>query len=87
MPDTAIPMPPLPDDEEREQLLRAAADLGAAVHEIVVTVYPVFQAVIEQAARTFAALQNAGLLDADGKPARRTDRPAWQSPYGPPTRR
>jgi hypothetical protein len=28
------------------------------------------------------------VIDQDGRPARpRADRPAWQSPYGPPTRR
>lgn len=87
MPDTAIPLPPLLTDEDREQLLQAAAELGAQVQQIVTAVMPVFQAVVEQAARTFAALQSAGLLDADGKPTRPADRPAWQSPYGPPTTR
>ncbi|MFB7029653.1 MULTISPECIES: hypothetical protein [unclassified Streptomyces] len=32
-------------------------------------------------------LRAAGLLDKDGHPTRRPDRPAWQSPYGPPPRR
>ncbi|MEH0428816.1 hypothetical protein QBB34_21275 [Streptomyces stelliscabiei] len=26
-------------------------------------------------------------IDQDGSPIRRTDRPAWQSPYGPPSPR
>lgn len=43
--------------------------------------------VLEQIARSFQALREAGAIDEDGKPARRPDRPAWQSPYGPPQRR
>ncbi|WP_060905373.1 hypothetical protein [Streptomyces scabiei] len=46
---------------------------------------------IEELGRALAAasqaVRDAGLVDADGKPARRPDRPAWQSPYGPPRRR
>lgn len=45
--------------------------------------------VIKALAKTFEAyaqaLQQAGLADEDGKPVRQSDRPAWQSPYGPPT--
>ncbi|MDX2800095.1 hypothetical protein [Streptomyces scabiei] len=32
-------------------------------------------------------LREAGLVNEDGTPAKRPDRPAWQSPYGPPRRR
>ncbi|MFD3574743.1 hypothetical protein [Streptomyces sp. NPDC058644] len=42
---------------------------------------------IEEAGRAFQTMRDAGLIDDDGKPARRPDRPAWQSPYGPPRRR
>lgn len=42
--------------------------------------------VMEQLARSFQAMRDAGLVDESGKPARRPDRPAWQSPYGPPQR-
>ncbi|XMN09335.1 hypothetical protein ACK8N7_26495 [Streptomyces griseobrunneus] len=38
---------------------------------------------IDQASR---AVQSTGLVDETGK-ARHRDRPAWQSPYGPPRRR
>lgn len=33
------------------------------------------------------ALRDAGVMDDEGKPVRRRDRPAWQSPYGPPQKR
>ncbi|WP_073946499.1 hypothetical protein [Streptomyces kebangsaanensis] len=49
---------------------------------------------MDELARALAALtatvrnlQEAGVIDEIGKPARRRDRPAWQSPYGPPRRR
>ena len=46
---------------------------------------------LEEIGRTFAAMKgaarHAGLIDDHGKPAPRRDRPAWQSPYGPPRRR
>jgi hypothetical protein len=38
----------------------------------------------------FTALADAAsprVIDQHGNPVRRTDRPAWQSPYGPPPRR
>lgn len=35
-----------------------------------------------------AEAQRPRVIDQDGNPIRpRSDRPAWQSPYGPPTRR
>lgn len=46
---------------------------------------------VEEMSRTFAtaarALRSAGLIDEDGRVVRQPDRPAWQSPYGPPPRR
>lgn len=87
MPDTAIPLPPLLTDEDREQLLRLTAELGAAFQQITAAMLPTFQAVVQQFVELQRALQGAGLLDADRTPVRRTDRPAGQSPYGPPTTR
>jgi hypothetical protein len=43
--------------------------------------------VMEQVGRAFQTMREAGLVEDDGKPAKRPDRPAWQSPYGPPRRR
>ncbi|MFE2912846.1 hypothetical protein [Kitasatospora indigofera] len=89
MTDAAIPMPPLP--AEREQLLRDLAALTAQCQTTAIVMFealaPVARALVAQFAELQSALQDAGLLDADGKPTRRPDRPAWQSPYGPPTRR
>ncbi|WP_405925452.1 hypothetical protein [Streptomyces sp. NBC_00035] len=41
---------------------------------------------IEEMGRIFQALRDAGPIDESGKPTRSPDRPAWQSPYGPPRR-
>ncbi|MCI4143033.1 hypothetical protein [Streptomyces sp. MMS20-AI2-20] len=74
-------------DEQREQLLANVAHLYAAIDRFVAALRPQ----LEAAARAFAdlgqQLHAAGLIDADGNPTARPDRPAWQSPYGPPTRR
>ncbi|MFC8520780.1 hypothetical protein [Streptomyces sp. NPDC057257] len=47
--------------------------------------------VVEAAARGIEAygraLRQAGLIDQHGRVVARPDRPSWQSPYGPPTRR
>jgi hypothetical protein len=86
VPDTAIPMPDLPTDEQCEELMRIAAELSAAFQQIAAALAPVAQVLAEQVTQTYAALQATGYLDKDGKPTRPVDRPAWQSPYGPPTR-
>jgi uncharacterized protein with von Willebrand factor type A (vWA) domain len=73
--------------EQREQLLRNVAETFAAIDRFARALWPQ----LEAAARAFAELgqqlQDAGLIDADGKPTARPDRPAWVSPYGPPPRR
>jgi ribosomal protein S12 methylthiotransferase accessory factor YcaO len=74
-------------DAEREALLRAGAALSAAITEFAQALLPAVQAAARQLTAHLEALKTAGLLDTNGKPARRTDRPAWQSPYGPPTKR
>ncbi|MER8219719.1 hypothetical protein ABTZ58_03795 [Streptomyces sp. NPDC094143] len=74
-------------DEQREQLLRNVAEVHAAINAFVQAVIPQVQAAARAFAQISAQLQRAGLLDADGKPTARPDRPAWQTPYGPPTRR
>jgi hypothetical protein len=47
--------------------------------------------VVEELARGIQAygraLRAARVIDQDGRPVRRPERPAWQSPYGPPGRR
>jgi uncharacterized protein with von Willebrand factor type A (vWA) domain len=74
-------------DEQREQLLRNATEVYAAINAFARALLPQVQA----AARAFVdlgrQLQDAGFLDENGKPTKRPDRPAWLSPYGPPTRR
>ncbi|MBP5918656.1 hypothetical protein F3K34_44095 [Streptomyces sp. LBUM 1486] len=50
-----------------------------------------YAAAVAQVAKAFEELarhvREAGLANEDGPPARRPDRPAWQSPYGPPRSR
>lgn len=43
--------------------------------------------VMEQISKTHEALREAKVIDAQGRPISRPDRPAWQSTYGPPARR
>lgn len=71
-------------DEQRDQLLRAVADLTAAFRQFAEACMPMVLAFAEQFAQATKALQEAGYLDEEGKPAERPDRPDWQSPYGPP---
>jgi hypothetical protein len=73
-------------DAEREALLRAIADLATAFQQLATALMPTFQAMVQQCAHAYAALQAAGYIDPDGKPTHPTDRRAWQSPYGPPSR-
>jgi hypothetical protein len=72
--------------EQREQLLATMAKIGADVQAIIqslVTAFaPIADAVGKQLAEFQQALQTAGLLDQDGRPVQ-SDRPAWQTPYGP----
>ncbi len=91
---TTVPDPaPVPalTEEQRDQVLRAMAELAAAAQAIatvfVHAVLPAVQAAAQQLAAFQQQMQTAGLLDSDGRPARPADRPAWQTPYGPPTRR
>lgn len=44
---------------------------------------PALQEAGREIARAFENLKQAGIVAADGKPARAPDRPAWQSRYGP----
>lgn len=64
-----------------------AAEMTARIR---IALQPMAEAAIntlKQLSESLAQLRQAGLCDNDGKPARRRDRPAWQTPYGPPRRR
>ncbi|QTU45620.1 hypothetical protein F3K20_12760 [Streptomyces scabiei] len=74
-------------DEQREQLLRSMASLTAAFRQLAQACLPLLQATAEQFVLHTEALKEAGLLDDEYKPIKAADRPAWQSPYGPPPRR
>lgn len=74
-------------DEQREQLLHNVAELHAAIGKFAQALWPQLQAAAKAFADLGRQLQDAGLIDADGKPTKRRARPAWQTPYGPPPRR
>ncbi|GGV68958.1 hypothetical protein GCM10010294_25230 [Streptomyces griseoloalbus] len=80
------PLAPQLTEEQREQLLRNAAEVHAAIDRFARALIPQVQAAAKAFADLGRQLQDAGLIDADGKPTR-TDRPAWQTPYRPPQRR
>ncbi|MEU4172131.1 hypothetical protein AB0F46_35270 [Streptomyces sp. NPDC026665] len=67
----------------RETVARFAAGCQTAVRAYAEAMRPF----VEELARAVQALRDAGPIPEDGEPARRSDRPAWQSPYGPPARR
>ncbi|MBT2427220.1 hypothetical protein J7F02_16465 [Streptomyces sp. ISL-112] len=75
--------PPTVDPER----VRAAAEQAcAALRAWAEAVAPAVRAMAEEFARLAEHLREAGVVDDHGRPTRR-DRPAWQSPYGPPPRR
>ncbi|MDX2566066.1 hypothetical protein PV413_23785 [Streptomyces scabiei] len=74
-------------DEQREQMLQRIVTVTAEIRRIAEAVAPAVIAAVTELNKAMQALREAGLLDEDFKPVQRSDRPAWQSPYGPPSRR
>ncbi|MEI5522509.1 hypothetical protein WB388_18060 [Streptomyces brasiliscabiei] len=74
-------------DEQREQMLQRIVTVTAEIRKIAEAVAPAVIAAVTELNKAMQALREAGLLDDDYKPIRPADRPAWQSPYGPPPRR
>ncbi|MCL6734403.1 MULTISPECIES: hypothetical protein [Streptomyces] len=64
----------------REAYATLAGAYAAAARPIVIEVARRLEAV-------GSSLRAGRLIDQDGKPVRQPDRPAWQSPYGPPSPR
>lgn len=71
-------------NEQREALLRNVAAVHAAISQFTAALVPQVRAAAEAFAEIGKQLRQAGLLDESGKPTSGPDRPAWQSPYGPP---
>lgn len=69
-----------------ERVRAAVEQMRAALRAWAEAVAPAVRAMAEEFARLAQHLREAGVVDDHGRPVRR-DRPAWQSPYGPPTRR
>lgn len=69
-----------------EQMRAAVEQMRAAFRAWAEAVAPAARALVAEFARLAEQLREAGVVDEQGRPARR-DRPAWQSPYGPPPRR
>ena len=74
-------------DEQRETIARQAAELHAAIAQLAESFIPVARAIVDAFNQLGRQLREAGLIDDDGKLIKAADRPAWQSPYGPPSRR
>lgn len=70
-----------------ERARRAREILDALARALNESVKPAVEQAGRDIARSFDALKQAGLVDADCKPVRPRDRPAWQSPYGPARQR
>ncbi|QFR00736.1 hypothetical protein F9278_36285 [Streptomyces phaeolivaceus] len=82
-----IPTVPMPGWEHREQLLQAAAELHTAITKFTESFMPMARALADSYAQFVRQLREAGYLDDQDQPVKPADRPAWQSPYGPPKRR
>ncbi|GAQ64080.1 hypothetical protein [Streptomyces scabiei] len=74
-------------DEQREEMLQRILTVTAEIRKIAELVAPAVIAAVTELNKAMQALREAGLLDEDFKPVKPADRPAWQSPYGPPPRR
>ncbi|MGW0920135.1 hypothetical protein ACWD3J_14095 [Streptomyces sp. NPDC002755] len=73
---------------ERVQRVQVAVDAFQQAFDQVVA--PGIREAVQETARSLAQLANAVQHPSScdhHRPARRSDRPAWQSPYGPPWRR
>ncbi|EDY43946.1 hypothetical protein [Streptomyces sp. SPB074] len=76
----------LPDEPPRELSVRLT-EVSTAIQDVTRAYASALRPALEEIARTIRALRDAGLIDQDGKPTQPRNRPAWQSPYGPPPRR
>lgn len=83
----ALPTTSTLTGEQHDEALRIVAEFVATFTDLIQAVAPAFQTLAQQFAAIQPHLQQLGLLDAEGKPVQAVDRPAWQSPYGPPARR
>lgn len=73
--------------EARAVMARHAHEAGDAIAAFLQAMRPALQAMAEAARRAGDAFATADCAKACPVPTRSTDRPAWQSPYGPPSRR
>ncbi|MET7811766.1 hypothetical protein ABZT26_13010 [Streptomyces sp. NPDC005395] len=71
---------------DSERVRAAVEQMRAALRAWAEAVAPAVPAMAEEFVRLAEHLREAGVVDEQGRPTRR-DRPAWQSPYGPPPRR
>ena len=86
-PRTDSPMQALITDEQRDQMLQRIVTLVADIRKMAQLVVPAVTRAAAELNQALDQLRDAGLLDDDYKPITAPDRPAWQSPYGPPKRR
>lgn len=70
-----------------EEFRRVAEQLRDMWQAALRVLRPLMQRVVEVFRDLRRMLRESGLVDREGKLKVRRDRPAWQSPYGPPQRR
>lgn len=68
-------------------LAETMAAVRALVASTLARMKAMFRALADLAKRHTTSLRQLKTVDKKGKAARRADRPAWQSPYGPAIRR
>lgn len=78
---------PLVHAEAQAAAREAAQRAGQLLADFMRAIEPQLRAMGEAAKRAAQAFRDAGLIDEEGKPTARKDRPAWQTPYGPAQRR
>lgn len=86
-PGTQTPMQARITDEQRDRMLQRIVTVVADIRKMAQLVMPAVTAAATELQAALDQLRDAGLLDDDYKPITAPDRPAWQSPYGPPKRR
>jgi len=74
-------------DEARFALIEAYAAVGQRAAEVMRAIIGAFQPLAEAAVRAMQGLETVRSDTVAPPPRRARDRPAWQTPYGPPTRR
>lgn len=86
----AEPTPPLAEQiarAEAERARKAQEAINAFARAYAEAMRPAMESAAAALAEFGRIVRRAGVIDEQGQPVKRPDRPPWQSPYGPPRRR